>query len=381
MGVELTEVRGKEMRLGVSWRVIALVLALAVLGFACTPDEDEGDGNGDENGAAQQEQQSVFDAVVERGTLRCGVNETVPGFGFDPGTGEIEGFDIDFCRAIAAAVLGDPEAIELTPIDADNRFNALRADQYDVLVRNTTWTSSRDGAEGVAFAHPNFYDGQAMMVRTGEFDSIADMDGANICVTSGTTTELNLADYFQANNLDFEAVTFPENPQLQEAFIQERCDGWTSDRSQLAAIRSEFPQDAGGPEGVEILEEVMSKEPLAPAVLDGDQKWLDAVNWVVFGTILAEELGVDSGNVDQQASDPENPQVAALLGVPFGDEGEPVDSGLPLENDFMQAVLSSVGNYGEIFDRHLGPDTPLELERGINALWTEGGIQYAMPMR
>lgn len=364
---------------GIAGKMLVLLMAMALVGAACNRDGDDGGGdNGGDTG--QNQQQSKFDEVTENGTVRCGVNNTVPGFGYEE-DGEIVGFDIDFCRAIAAAITGSADNHELVPIDADNRFNALRSDEYDVLVRNTTFTSSRDGAEGVSFAHPNFYDGQAMMVRADSgFNSIEDMDGANVCVTSGTTTELNLADYAQQLGIDLPAVTFAENPQLQEAFISGRCDGWTSDRSQLAGIRSQWPNNEGGPESLTILEDVMSKEPLAPAVQDGDQRWADAVNWVIMGTIYAEELGVTSRNVDQQAENPDNAGIAALLGVPF-EEGESVDSGLGLDNDFMQNVLREVGNYGEIFDSHLGPNTPLGLERGLNALWTDGGIQYAMPIR
>jgi general L-amino acid transport system substrate-binding protein len=219
-----------------------------------------------------------------------------------------------------------------------------------------------------------------MMVRDGEFSAIDEMDGTNVCVTSGTTTELNLADYAQQLGINVKPVTFAENPQLQEAFIAGRCDGWTSDRSQLAGIRSTWPNNEGGPESLVILEEIMSKEPLAPAVLDGEEDLAESINWVVNGMILAEELGVTSENVQQQAQNPDNPGIAALLGVAF--EGtEAVDNGLALPNDFMQTVLEQVGNYGEVFDRHVGPNSPLGLERGINALWTKGGIQYALPIR
>lgn len=361
-----------------SWvKLVALVMIMGLFAAACDRGDDSGDGNGD-NQAAQGG--GLLDEIVERGSLRCGVNNTVPGFGFEEG-GEIVGFDIDFCRAFAAALVGDSEAIELTAIDADNRFNALRSGEYDVLVRNTTWTSSRDGAEGVDFAHVNFYDGQAMMVRAdSEFQSLEDMDGTNICVTTGTTTELNLADIFGDLGLNYEPVTFAENPQLQEAFIAGRCDGWTSDRSQLAGIRSQWPNNEGGPDGLRILDDVMSKEPLAPGVLDSEHELGDAINWVVNGMIYAEELGVNSNNVEQQAQNPDTAAIAALLGVAF--EGtEPIDMGLGLPADFMQTVLTQVGNYGEVFDAHLGRNTPLGLERGLNALWTNGGIQYAEPIR
>jgi len=225
-----------------------------------------------------------------------------------------------------------------------------------------------------------------MMVRADDnVGSITDLDGKSICVTSGTTTELNLADYAAANKIELPPVTFEENPQLQEAFLAGRCDGWTSDISQLAGIRSQWPEGEGGPEALVILDEVISKEPLAPAVVDGDSQWYDVVNWVTLGLVNAEELGINQGNVQDMASNPPNPQVANLLGAPIQDEetgqSAPFDPGLGLDPDFMVNVISAVGNYGEIFDRTIGPETTLGLERGINALWTEGGIQYAPPFR
>jgi general L-amino acid transport system substrate-binding protein len=372
-----------------SWkRLFVLFLVVAMVGVACERDEENGGGATQEDNepAAQEEDGGLLQEVIDRGTLRCGVNETVPGFGFDPGDGNIDGFDIDFCRGFAAALLGDPEAIELVPIDADNRFIALSNGDYDVLVRNTTWTTSRDGAEGVDFMHPNFYDGQAMMVRTGEFSSIDEMNDTSICVTTGTTTELNLADVFNEMNLQFEAIGFADNNEIQRAFIRGRCDAWTSDRSQLAGIRSVWPEDEGGPEALEILPDVMSKEPLAPGTLDSEHELHDALNAVVNGIILAEELGVTSENVNQMLEQENLPgPVAALLGAPVTDpetgDAAPISNELGIEDGFMVDVISAVGNYGEIFDRHIGPDSPLQLERGLNALWTEGGIQYAIPFR
>lgn len=369
------------MRRGIFAKAAVLAAMLALVAGACTRDEGGGDQQrSGQTGAARG--RSTFDTVVQRGTLRCGVNQAVPGFGFlNPDTNEIEGFDIDFCKAVAAAVLGDATKMELVPVSPDERFNALRARQFDVLVRNTTWTSGRDGTEGVAFVHPNFYDNQGMMVKKGEFSEVADMTGnPTICHTTGTTTELNLADYFQQLGLKFTPLTFEENPQVQEAFVAGRCDGWTSDKSQLAGIRSEWPKSEGGPDSLVILPDTMSKEPLAPAVLDGDTKWFDAVNWVVNGLILAEELGVTSKNVDQQAQNPDLAQTANLLGVPFKG-GEPLESGLALEPNFMQSVLKAVGNYEEIYNRHVGPGTALDLPRGLNALWTDGGIMYSPPFR
>lgn len=374
------------MRRTVLLRMGVVLSALSLVAAACTGDDEENgeQATGGEGGQEQEAAQSLLQTVQDRGTLNCGVNETVPGFGFlNPDSGEIEGFDIDFCKAVAAAVFETSEVdgtFELVPVSAEERFSALRAGNYDVLIRNTTWTSSRDGTEGIAFTHVNFYDSQGMFVRADSpYQEVADMDNTAICVTTGTTTELNLADYMAQLGLNYEAVTFEENPQLQEAFLAERCDGWTSDRSQLAGIISQWPADEGGPGSLRLLPDIMSKEPLTPAVLDGDSDWLDAVFWVTNGLILAEELGVDSGNVDQMATDPPNAGVASLLGVGF-EGGTPLDSGLGLSADYMQHVLRAVGNYGEIYDRHVGSQG-LGLERGLNALWSDGGLQYAIPIR
>jgi general L-amino acid transport system substrate-binding protein len=367
-------------------RVVALLAGIALLTAACTRNGDDGGENGDraEGETAQQPTgESVLQAVTGRGILRCGVNNTVPGFGFQTAEGQIEGFDIDFCKAIAAAVFGtdSPEEgthYELIPVDADARFNALRAGEYDVLIRNTTWTSSRDGAEGVSFAHPNFYDGQAVLAPANDFASLDDLDGASICVTAGTTTELNLADYFAAQNLDFEPVVLEDYDVIFETFSQGRCDAVTGDRSALAGLLPIWQEEVPN---LTIFEDVISKEPLAPGVLDGDDVWFDVVNMVVNGIILAEELGVSQDNVDQEVQSPSDPFIGALLGVPVA-EGEELglgfDPGIGIEPTFMQNVLGAVGNYADIFDRNLAP---LGHERGINALWTDGGIQYAIPFR
>jgi general L-amino acid transport system substrate-binding protein len=365
----------------------ALSAALMLLLAGCTREEEPepaAAGGGEAESPAQAEEPgTLLDEITQRGILRCGVNNTVPGFGFESAQGELEGFDIDFCKGFAAAVFGtdDPQEgthFELIPVDADARFNALRAGEFDVLVRNTTWTSSRDGAEGVSFAHPNYYDGQAMLAPQQQFGAIEDLDGAAICVTAGTTTELNLADYFAAQNLAFQPVVLEDYDQIFQAFRQGRCDAVTGDRSALAGLLPIWEEDVPG---LVILDDIISKEPLAPGVLDGDDQWFDVVNMVVNGIILAEELGVTSENVDQEVENPSDPKVGALLGVPVA-EGEEAglsfDPGLAVEATFMQNVLRAVGNYGEIFDRHL---TPLDIDRGINALWTDGGIQYAIPFR
>ena len=251
----------------------------------------------------------------DRGEVRCGVNNSVPGFGVVDDAGDFSGFDIDFCRAIAAAVLGDPEAVEFVPLTAEQRFTSLQSGEIDVLVRNTTNTASRDGTENVAFATTTFYDGQGMMVPADSgFASLDDMDGTTICVLSGTTTEQNLATVFTARGLSFTPLSFDEPDQIRDAILQDQCDGWTSDRSQLAGLRSAWPESEGGPDGLVIFDDIISKEPLAPAVADGDSDWYDAVNWAVISTILAEELGVTSENVDEQTGS-DDPAVLAFLGA------------------------------------------------------------------
>jgi general L-amino acid transport system substrate-binding protein len=319
--------------------------------------------------------------VQSRGTLLCGVNNAVPGFGFVDAAGEHTGFDIDFCRAIAAGVLGDPAAVEFVDLTAEQRFTALQSGEIDVLVRNTTFTSSRDGGLAATFLTTTFYDGQGMMVAADSgFTSIDDMTDTNICVLSGTTTELNLTT--RMAGINYTPLTFDENAQLQAAFIEGQCDGWTSDKSQLAGVRSAWPEDQGGPEALVILEETFSKEPLGPAVLDGDTQWAQVVDWIILATILAEEFGIDSTNVDTFA-DTEDAGIRNFLGLEVETESgtAPFDPGLGLATDFAAQVIRAVGNYAEIYERNVGPETPLGLERGVNALWTDGGLLYDPPYR
>jgi general L-amino acid transport system substrate-binding protein len=374
------------------WKVATIAALFALVLGACTreetPEQTEPTSTGAEESPAAEETAApageTLAAVQEAGTLRCGVNETVPGFGYADESGEITGFDIDFCKGIAAAVFGNPDPqegtdYELIPIDADNRFTALRAGEYDVLVRNTTWTSSRDGTEGVQFTHVNFYDGQAMIVPSDRFSSFDELDGATICVTAGTTTELNLADYFRQKGLDYEPLTLEDYDQILKAFKSGRCDAVTGDRSALAGLAPGWSEDVGE---LTLLDDVMSKEPLTPATLEGDDDWTDVVFWVVNGIILAEELGVTQSSVEDEAADPTTPQIASMLGTPFAaDEDVNVEHGLEIDDTFMQNVIAAVGNYGEIFDRNLGPKTDIGLERGLNALWNDGGLQYAIPFR
>jgi general L-amino acid transport system substrate-binding protein len=345
------------------------------------PDIDDNDDvELDDEDVAQVDEPTdgTLDAVRQRG-LVCGVNDAVPGFGFLTPEGEYEGFDVDFCRALAAAVTGDPDNVEFVALTAEARFTALQAREIDVLIRNTTWTASRDGGESASFAVTTFYDGQGMMVSADSpFNELEDMDNTAVCVLSGTTTELNLESQFLARGIPYEPLTFEDNDTLREAFLAERCDGWTSDKSQLAAFRAEWPEEEGGPEALRILDVTMSKEPLGPATLDGDTEWFDVVNWMTIATIQAEEFEITQENLDQVIADtdPEdNPEVARFLGL------DGFDPGLGLDPEWVQDVIRAVGNYGEIYNRNVGPETALGLERGLNALWTDGGLLYPPPYR
>ena len=369
-------------------RTIALATgAAALLLGACSDDSDddaaEEEAPTDTEITLIQEDESLLQTVQERGELNCGVNTTVPGFGFQEAGGEFAGFDIEFCRVIAAAVLGDSEAVNFIAItDPAQRFPTLREGEIDVLARNTTWTASRDGGEGAAFVATTFYDGQGMMVRTDsgvtEIDQLANRI---ICLTAGTTTELNLAT--RMTGIPHTPQTFEDNQQLQDAFVAGQCDAWTSDTSQLAGIRSNFPE---GPEALTILDEVFSKEPLGPVVRDGDSDWFDAVQWAVFATIQAEEFGISSENI-AEFLESENPDILRFLGQPVSaEEGAapaPFDPELDLDPAFARNVVEQVGNYGEIYERNVGADTPLGLTRDdtANALHTEGGLHYAPPYR
>ena len=315
--------------------------------------------------------------VQERGELICGVNGSLPGFSFLDEDGQNTGFDADFCRALAAAVLGDPEAVDFRALSADQRGPALQTGEVDVLIRNTTWTVSRDTAWGL-FAPTTFYDGQAIMVNSTAVDAttLEDLEGATVCVQSGTTTELNLADAFGSIDVAIETQVFADIDPTYAAYEEGRCDAVTSDRSQLVARRTAF----ANPDDHVILEAVLSKEPLGPVAPLGDHVWFNVVKWVVYATIEAEELGITSENVQEMAETSTNPVVLRLLGQPVPDT-DPFDSGLGLEPDWVIDVISAVGNYAEIYDRNLGPGTPFDLERGLNSLWTDGGLLYAPPYR
>jgi general L-amino acid transport system substrate-binding protein len=312
-------------------------------------------------------------AVTERGVLRCGGNQSVPGFGYiNPDTNDFEGFDIDFCKAIAAAALGDATAFEIRPTTANERFPVLQSGEVDVLIRNTTWTISRDTSLGFDFAPTTFYDGQGMMVRVEDsIDSLEGLEGGTICVQSGTTTEKNLADVFRALDVEFTPIVFDNADATREAYDAGQCDGFTTDKSGLVSQQILLAE----PEAHTILDVTMSKEPLGPLVRHGDDNWFDVVKWTVYCIIQAEELDISSANVDDFV-DSDEPVIRNLL----GDEGD-LGLALGLNADFCYQIIAQVGNYGEIYDRNLGPDTPFNLPRGLNALYTEGGIMYAMPFR
>ena len=325
-------------------------------------------------GEEVQTGESLLDTVIANDAVRCGVRDDLPGFSTLDDAGEHVGFDADFCRVIAAAVLGDATKVEFVDVETEARFTALQSGEIDVLVRNTTWTASRDGVEGVTFLHPTFYDGQGMMVAADSgFATLDDMDGTVICVAAGTTTEGNVATEFARRGLTVEVQSFEGVELIQEAFVAGRCDGWSSDTSQLTGLRSNYPD---GPEALTILDEVFSKEPLAPGVADGDTRWAQAVQWAIYATIQAEELGIDSTNAADMASEDDLNIQRFLAGV--NEDGTTLDTGLGLPTDFNLQVVTQVGNYGEIFENNLAP---LGLERGVNALWTEGGLQYAPPFR
>jgi len=320
---------------------------------------------------------SVLASVIEADVVKCGTRDALPGFAVLQEDGEHQGFDSDFCRAIAAAVLGDASKVEMVDLETADRFTALQSGAIDVLVRNTTWTASRDGAEGVTFMHPNFYDGQGMMVTSGSYDSVGDMNDAVVCVAKGTTTEGNAALESSRLGLGWEIRSFDETDLILEAFIAGQCDGWSSDVSQLTGFRSAYPT---GAEALTILPEVFSKEPLAPAVLDGDTQWAQVVSWAIFATIQAEEFGLTSANVDDISASTSDVSIQRFLGVEIVTDGSSsvLDPGLSLPTDFAYQVVKQVGNYGEIFERNL---SPLGLERGLNSLWTNGGLMYAPPYR
>ncbi|PSC05625.1 amino acid ABC transporter substrate-binding protein [Alsobacter soli] len=317
-------------------------------------------------------QAGTLDSVKQKGFLQCGSNTGLAGFGQPDAQGNWTGLDVEFCRAISSAIFNDPTKVKFTPLSAKDRFTALQSGEVDVLVRNTTWTISRDTSLGLNFTGVNYYDGQGFMVRKNlKVASALELNGASVCVQQGTTTELNLADYFRANKLQLKSVTFATSDETLKAYEAGRCDAFTTDASGLYAERLRLAQ----PDEHIVLPEIISKEPLGPAVRHGDDQWFDIVKWVLFAQLNAEELGVDSKNVDQMLKS-DNPDIKRLLGTE-GKFGE----GLGLSNDWAYRVIKLVGNYGESFERTVGQGSPLKIKRGLNALWNKGGLQYAPPIR
>ncbi len=315
----------------------------------------------------------TLDAVKARGEVVCGVNTSLYGFSTPDDKGKWTGLDVDVCRAVAAAVFGDANKARFVPLSAQQRFTALQSGEIDLLPRNTTWTLTRDTANGLNFTVVNFYDGQGFLVpKKLGVKSAKELSGATVCVQTGTTTELNLADYFRANNMPFRPVTIEKYEEVTQAFLAGRCDALTSDKSQLASIRS---NDTPNPADFVILPETISKEPLTPSVRQGDDQWFDIVKWVQFATIEAEERGITAKNVDEKLKS-DDPNVKRMLGVTPG-----MGAALGLGEKWAYNAIKQVGNYGESFERNVGKDSKLELDRGLNDLWTRGGLMYAPPIR
>jgi general L-amino acid transport system substrate-binding protein len=342
--------RGAPMKRG----IFALSAALALTGFVQT--------------APAQ----TLKAVKDRGSLNCGVSQGLPGFSNPDDRGNWTGLDVDFCRALSAAIFNDASKVRFTPLSAKDRFTALQSSQIDVLARNSTWTSSRDTSLGLNFTAVNYYDGQGFMVRKAlKVNSALELNGASICTQTGTTTELNLADYFRTNNMKYEVIAFGTADETVKAYESGRCDAFTTDVSQLYSEKLKL---TNANDHV-ILPEIISKEPLGPAVRHGDDQWFDIVKWTHYAMLNAEELGVSSKNVDESLKS-QVPEIKRLLGTE-GAYGEQ----LGLTKDWVVRIVKQVGNYGEVFERNVGSGSKLNISRGLNRLWTKGGIQYAPPIR
>ena len=337
-------------------KIIASVVALATVALA----------------ASSAQAASTLEGVKAKGLLTCGSNTGLAGFGLPDDKGQWTGLDVEFCRAVAATIFNDPTKVKFVPLSAKDRFTALQTGEIDVLARNGTWTQSREAALNLLFAGVNYYDGQGFMVRKKlNISSALELAGASICVQQGTTTELNVADYFRANNMKYEGVVFAGSDETLKAYDSGRCDAFTTDASGLYAERVKL----GNPDEHVVLPEIISKEPLGPAVRQGDDQWFNLIKWTHFAMLNAEELGVTKANVDEKLKSA-NPEIKRLLGAE-GKFGE----GLGLSNDWAYRIIKHVGNYGEVFDRNVGEGSKLKIKRGLNALWSKGGIQYAPPVR
>ena len=314
----------------------------------------------------------TLDDVKAKGFLQCGVNTGLAGFSISDSKGEWKGLDVDFCRAVAAAIFGDGTKVKFTPLSAKERFTALQSGEIDLLSRNTTWTMSRDTKMG-KFAGVMYYDGQGFMVRKSlGITSAKQLNGATVCTQTGTTTELNLADWFRANKLEYKVVSFEKDVEVVKTYDTGGCDVLTTDASGLYAERLKLVN----PDEHMVLPEIISKEPLGPMVRSGDDAWFNVVKWTYFALVQSEELGVDGKNVDEMLAKSENPEVKRLLGK---DGSFGADIGLT--NAWAFNIVKAVGNYGEVFERNVGVNTPLKISRGLNALWTKGGLQYSPPIR
>jgi general L-amino acid transport system substrate-binding protein len=310
--------------------------------------------------------------VKTRGALNCGSNPGLAGFGLPDAQGNWTGLDVDVCRAIGAAIFDDPTKVKFVPLTAKDRFTALQSGEVDVLVRNTTWTSSRDTSLGLNFTGVNYYDGQGFMVRKAlKVNSALELSDAAVCVQQGTTTELNLADYFRANKMKLKTVTFATADEAVKAYDAGRCDAYTTDASGLYSERLRL----ANPNDHVVLPEIISKEPLGPAVRHGDDQWFDIVKWVLYAMVIAEEQGLTQKSINE-ALGSDNPDIKKFVGTE-GNYGEQ----LGLTKDWAVRIVKHVGNYGEVFERNVGQGSPLKIQRGLNALWTKGGIQYAPPIR
>ncbi|MGL5063044.1 MAG: amino acid ABC transporter substrate-binding protein [Microcoleus sp.] len=361
------------------WGFLLLAAFLAVAPLSSCRDRSNPAGQTGQTGQAannngqSQQGPSRLDTILSRGKLICGVSGQLPGFSFVDEKGKYSGLDVDICRAIAAALFNDPEKVEYRNLNAKERFTVLQAGEIDILSRNTTLILSRDSSIGLEFAPIIFYDSQSIMVKKDSgIKSLKDFVGKSICVQTGTSTEQNLSDQMRKLGVKYTPVVFEDVNATFATYQEGRCQGVTADRSQLVSKRTTLPN----PENNVILPVVMSKEPLAAAVKSGDPKWADAVRWIVFATMEAEDLGINSGNADQMAASTTDPNVKRLLGKE-GDLGKSL--GLP--NDFAFRIVKQVGNYGEMYDRNLGPNSPLKLDRGQNKLWKDGGLLYSPPFR
>ena len=318
---------------------------------------------------------ATLDDVKKKGFLQCGVNTGLPGFASPNDKGEWSGFDVDYCRAVAAAVFGDATKVKFTPLSAKDRLPALQSGEIDVLIRNTTWILSRD-TQGFDFTGVNYYDGQGFMINSKKLSGInsaLQLSGASVCVQAGTTTELNLADYFKANKMEYNPVVFEKVEEVNAAYNSGRCDAYTTDQSGLYAYRLALT----APDDHIVLPEIISKEPLGPVVRQGDPQWADIIRWTHYAMLTAEELGITQANVDE-VKNGDNPEIKRVLGQ---EANTKLGTDLGLTNDWVVNIIKAVGNYGEVFEKNLGSGSPLKIARGINAQWSKGGLQYAMPIR